>query len=166
MAFGLCNYPATGQRLIEKCMNKLNPRDCLIYLVDLIMFLKTEVDSGRKRYARNIKVLKVDYMNKQDVFCFMQHSFYIPVADRKLHKRSKTPRLLPHLSWWDNYISFFYQPLRNTVSIWKILSLIFFELICVNIMNGICKPDGVETITIIIKKKPKQKQRDLLLSKQ
>ena len=42
MTFGLCNSPATFQRLMQNCLCKLNMTYCLIYLDDVIAFLKTE----------------------------------------------------------------------------------------------------------------------------
>ena len=41
MPFGLCNTPATFQRLMQNCMGELNFIYCLIYLDDLIMFSQT-----------------------------------------------------------------------------------------------------------------------------
>lgn len=38
MPFGLCNAPATYQRLMERCMGDINLKECLIYLDDIIIF--------------------------------------------------------------------------------------------------------------------------------
>ena len=42
MPFGLCNAPATFQRLIQNCLGGLNLKYCLIYLDDMIVLSKTE----------------------------------------------------------------------------------------------------------------------------
>ena len=39
MPFGLCNVPATFQRLIQNCLSELNLIYCLIYLDDIIILL-------------------------------------------------------------------------------------------------------------------------------
>ena len=41
MPFGLCNVPATFERLMQNSLCELNLIFCLIYLDDLIMFLLT-----------------------------------------------------------------------------------------------------------------------------
>ena len=38
MPFGLCNVPATFQRLMQNCLSELNLIYCLIYLDDIIVF--------------------------------------------------------------------------------------------------------------------------------
>ena len=38
MPIGLCNAPATFQRLMQNCLSKLNLIYCLIYLDDVVIF--------------------------------------------------------------------------------------------------------------------------------
>ena len=41
MSFGLCNAPATFQRLMEKCMGDLLLKECLIFIDNILMFSRT-----------------------------------------------------------------------------------------------------------------------------
>ena len=49
MPFGLCNAPPTFQRLMLNCLGELNLTYCLIYLVDVIIFSRTEEHLERMR---------------------------------------------------------------------------------------------------------------------
>ena len=42
MPFGICNVPATFQRLLQSCLGELNLTYCLIYLDDVIIYAKDE----------------------------------------------------------------------------------------------------------------------------
>ena len=42
MPFGLCNAPTMFQRLMQNCLGELSLMYCLIYLDDMIVFLKME----------------------------------------------------------------------------------------------------------------------------
>ena len=71
MPFGLCNAPATFQRLMERCMGDLNLRDCLIYLDDVIIFSSTfeehldrleAVFSRLEQHKLKLKASKCEFM--------------------------------------------------------------------------------------------------------
>ena len=44
MPFGLCNAPATFQRLMQSCLRQLNLTYCLIYLDDVIVYAQDEME--------------------------------------------------------------------------------------------------------------------------
>ena len=47
MPYGLCNAPATFQRLMQNCLGELNLTYALVYLDDVIVYSKTEEDHLR-----------------------------------------------------------------------------------------------------------------------
>ena len=48
MPFGLCNAPATFQRLMQNCLGELNYTICVVYLDDIIVFADTEEEHLRR----------------------------------------------------------------------------------------------------------------------
>ena len=74
MPFGLCNAPATFQRLMEMCMGDMNLRDCLVYLDDIIIFSSsfeehidrlTAVFSRLQEHNLKLKASKCEFMMSQ-----------------------------------------------------------------------------------------------------
>ena len=77
MPFGLCNAPATFQRLMERCMGDINLRDCLIYLDDIIIFSSSfeehlsQLDSVFTRLQEHnlkLKPSKCEFFRNQVVY--------------------------------------------------------------------------------------------------
>ena len=52
MPFGLCNAPATFQRLMQNCLGELNLTYCLIYLDDVIVYSKTPEEHLQRNISR------------------------------------------------------------------------------------------------------------------
>lgn len=74
MPFGLCNAPATFQRLMERCIMDLNLQDCLIYLNDIIVFSTTFEDhlhhleavySRLKEHNLKLKASKCEFLKSE-----------------------------------------------------------------------------------------------------
>ena len=51
MPFGLCNAPATFQRLMQNCLSELNLTYALIYLDDIVVFADTEAEHLKRLHA-------------------------------------------------------------------------------------------------------------------
>ena len=51
MPFGLCNVPATFQRLMQNCLGELNLTYALIYLDDVVVFTDTEAEHLKRLRA-------------------------------------------------------------------------------------------------------------------
>ena len=75
MPFGLCNTPATFQRLMQNCMGELNFIYCLIYLDDLIVFLQMVEEhlhqlcvifDWLREYNLKLKRLEVQSLQRED----------------------------------------------------------------------------------------------------
>ena len=73
MPFGLCNAPATFQRLMQNCLGELNLIYCLIYLNDVVIFLHTAeehlhhlciVFDWYREYNLKLKPLKCNFFQR------------------------------------------------------------------------------------------------------
>ena len=80
MSYGLCNAPATFQRLMQNCLGKLNLTYALIYLDNVIVFSQTEeehlhhlqvVFSRFLKHGFKLKPSKCHFL--QDKITFLGH---------------------------------------------------------------------------------------------
>ena len=77
MPYGLCNAPATFQRLMHNCLGELNLTYALVYLDDMIVYSKTEEDhlrwlqavfEGFYEHRLKLKPSKCRFLHKQITF--------------------------------------------------------------------------------------------------
>ena len=77
MPYGLCNAPATFQRLMQNCLGELNLTYALVYLDDVIVYSKMEEDHLRRlqavfewfyEHGLKLKPLKCRFLRKQITF--------------------------------------------------------------------------------------------------
>ena len=77
MPYGLCNAPATFQRLMQNCLGELNLTYALIYLDDVIVFSQTEeehltwlwaVFEQFREHGLKLKLLKCHFLRKEITF--------------------------------------------------------------------------------------------------
>jgi len=69
MPFGLCNSPATYQRLMEECLGDLNMTICIIYLDDVIIFANT-FEEHLERLDRVLTRLKENNLKLSAEKCY------------------------------------------------------------------------------------------------
>ena len=77
MPYGLCNAPATFQRLMQNCLGELNLTYALVYLDDMIVYSKMEEDHLRllqaifqrfHEHGLKLKPSKCSFLRKQITF--------------------------------------------------------------------------------------------------
>ena len=80
MPYGLCNAPATFQRLMQNCLGELNLTYALIYLDDIIVFSRTEEEHLHRlrvvfarflKHGLKLKLSKCHFL--QDEITFLGH---------------------------------------------------------------------------------------------
>ena len=83
MPFGLCNAPATFQRLMERCMGDMNLRDCLIYLDDIVVFSAT-FEEHLERLEAVFERLQTNHLKLKASKCefFRRQITYLGVRER------------------------------------------------------------------------------------
>ena len=108
MPYGLCNTPATFQRLMQNCLGELNLTYALIYLDDVIVYSKTEDEhlvrllAVLERFMENGLKLKPSKCNFEGV--------YLPVYSEYVEGSWSSCMLLcvcvwgksTHF-WWEGY---------------------------------------------------------------
>ena len=81
MPFGLCNTPATFQRLMQNCLSELNLTYCLIYLDDVITFSMDEDD-----HLRQMRVIfdrfRAEHLKLKPSKCSLFHDEIVFLAHR------------------------------------------------------------------------------------
>ena len=116
MPFGLCNVPATFQRLIQNCLGELNLTYCLIYLDDVIVYSKTPEEHLQRmrvmfdhlwEHGLKLKPTKCDLFRTQLIYLAHHVSKDWVKPSKKnvasiLHARLLTPTLTfdPLLESW------------------------------------------------------------------
>ena len=79
MPFGLCNTPATFQRLMQNCLSELNLTYCLIYLDHVIMFSTDEDD-----HLHHMRVIfdrfRVEHLKLKPSKCSLFHDEIVFLA--------------------------------------------------------------------------------------
>ena len=74
MPFGLCNAPATFQRLMQNCLGELNLTYALIYLDDVVVFANTEAEHLKRlravferfhEHGLKLKLTKCDFFKSK-----------------------------------------------------------------------------------------------------
>ena len=70
MPFGVCNAPATFQRLMGRCMGELNQGECLIYLDDIIIF-STTFEEHLQRFQAVFERLKEHNLKLKPSKCML-----------------------------------------------------------------------------------------------
>ena len=81
MPFGLCNAPATFQRLMQNCLGELNLTYCLIYLDNVITF-STDVDDHLRRVRVIFDRFRAEHLKLKPSKCSLFRDKIVFLAHR------------------------------------------------------------------------------------
>ena len=133
MPYGLCNAPATFQRLMQNCLGELNLTYALIYLDDVIVFSRTEEHLHRLRVVfacfleHGLKLMPSKCHFLQDEITFLGHEISAEgmkpgTANLKAIAEMAPPRTYTEIRHFTSMTGFFRQFIKGYSKIAKPLN--------------------------------------------
>ena len=134
MLYGLCNAPATFQRLMQNCLGELNLTYALIYLDDVIVFSRTEEEHLHRlrvvfahflEHGLKLKPSKCHFL--QDEITFLGHEISAEgmkpgTANLKAIAEMAPPRTYTEIRHFTSMTGFFRQFIKGYSKIAKPLN--------------------------------------------
>ncbi|KRX34816.1 Retrovirus-related Pol polyprotein from transposon, partial [Trichinella sp. T6] len=113
MPFGLCNAPATFQRLMEKALRGLTWKTCLVYLDDVIVFGKTEEEHLERLEGVLSRLRSVGLKIKPEKCQLMRQSVRYLGHIVTQHGEWPTPRCVREVRQFLGLASYYRRFVRN-----------------------------------------------------
>ena len=134
MPYGLCNAPATFQRLMQNCLGELNLTYALIYLDNMIVFSRTEEEHLHRlrvvfthflEHGLKLKPSKCHFL--QDEITFLGHEISADgmkpgTTNLKAIAEMAPPKMYTKIRWFTGMTGFFWQFIKGYSKIAKPLN--------------------------------------------
>ena len=129
MPFGLCNAPATFQRMMERVLDGLNMNICAVYLDDVIVYASTEEEMYERLSKVFSRFLEANLRLKPSKCRFFQHSVEflghevsehgVQCCKKHLEAVAKwpTPTSVKELQTFLGFVNFYRKFIRGYASI-------------------------------------------------